>query len=262
MIFGVKPNMNLSFLRCVCLCRRVILGDTGEKQNWYDLRASCRKCGKQIDGQSGLICGNFAHNRGNLGVCQGAWCPACYRADPLLCFPVKKIEEEDGVELEEDDEERFMYARKGDAIVNIFQCDDCHFKNIYKRPPYETAEDIVIQRYIRRAVLDVFWSRETSTVESTHGEVVRTIRHAKELRLPITGDGRVLFPERGPFPLSDKVGMAEAILTLRRTLDSGRYQQYIQFETARRIRVGFSSYWHASLEVSNTAVIANSAVKL
>ena len=102
---------------------------------WYDWKAHCLVCGKPITGQLGLFCGNYAHNRGNLGKCKGAWCPDCYRADPLMVFPIKKLEEEDGVELEEDDEERFMYARKGDSFVNIFQCDTCHFKNIYKRSP-------------------------------------------------------------------------------------------------------------------------------
>lgn len=51
-------------------------------------------------------------------------------------------------------------------------------------------------------------------------------------------------------------------MTLRRSLDSGRYQDHIQYDTTRRIRVRFSSYWHASNEVSNTAVISNDAVKL
>ena len=72
-------------------------------------------------------------------------------------------------------------------------------------------------RYIRRAVLDSFWSRESSTVESTYNEITRTIRHAEELKLPVTGEGRVPFPARGPFELGDKVGMTEAILTLRRS---------------------------------------------
>ena len=175
---------------------------------------------------------------------------------------MKKLEEEDGMELAEDDENRFMYARRGDSYVNVFQCDCCHFRNIYKRSPRESGEDIQIMRYICRAVLDSFWSQESSTVESTYREISRTIGHAKELGLPITGEGRVPFPKRGPFPVSDEVGMTEAILTLRRSLDGGRYQDHIQFDTTRRIRVGFSSYWHASREVSNTAVVSNDAVKL
>ena len=69
---------------------------------WYNLNAPCQVCGKLTTGQSGLICGNYAHNRGNLGKCRGAWCPDCYKADPLLKFPIKRIEEEDGVELEDD----------------------------------------------------------------------------------------------------------------------------------------------------------------
>lgn len=70
-----------------------------------------------------------------LGVCQGSLCPACYKADPMSWFPVKRIEEKDGVELEELEEDCFMHARKGDSFVNIFQCDVCHFKNMYRRPP-------------------------------------------------------------------------------------------------------------------------------
>ena len=112
------------------------------------MRASCLVCGKQIGGLPGLICANYALKRGDLVGCQGAWCPDCYRADPLLVFPVKKVEEEDGMELEEEDEDRFMYARRGDSFVNIFQCDVCHFQNIYQRQPRETGEDFLILRYI------------------------------------------------------------------------------------------------------------------
>ena len=69
------------------------------------------------------------------------------------------------------------------------------------------------------------------------------------------------FRKRGPFALSDEVRMTEAILTLRRSLDSGKYQKHIQYETTRRIRVGFFTYWHAPKELSNTSVITNDTVK-
>ena len=110
----------------------------------------------------------------------------------------------------------------------------------------------------KRVIESLFIHKQPLTIR----EIVRTIKHAKELQLPISGEGWVSFPERGPFDLDDEVGMVEAILTLRRSLDSGRYQEHIQFDTARKIRVGFSSYWHASSELSNTAFLDSTEMVL
>jgi hypothetical protein len=40
----------------------------------------------------------------------------------------------------------------------------------------------------------------------------------------------------GPFPLSDDFGMKVAMIVLDRSLDPGKYAEYVQWETFRRAR--------------------------
>ena len=42
------------------------------------------------------------------------WYPKCYKADPILEFPVQKAEDEGGVLLEEEEEDMYNHARPGD----------------------------------------------------------------------------------------------------------------------------------------------------
>jgi hypothetical protein len=67
----------------------------------------------------------------------------------------------------EDEEKRFLEARAGDHLMTPFQSDQCHFSNIYKRDPVtRNLQDEEAIEFIRRAVIDAFWSRDPSTVKS------------------------------------------------------------------------------------------------
>ena len=155
--------------------------------------------------------------------------------DPSLKFPVKTGSDmSEGFEIEED-EDNFMYARKGDEFMTSFQCELCHFRNIQKREPRANSSDMVVLGFIRRARLDAFWARKPSTVSRNKGLVIKSLEMAEELDLPRP------FPERGPLPLQDHVGMLQAILQLRRTLDQGLYGEFIQFSTQR-------SYWKLQIQ--------------
>jgi hypothetical protein len=52
-------------------------------------------------------------------------------------------------------------------------------------------------------------------------------------------------PELGPFPNRDMFGMTVAIAMLAKSLNPGRYQDYTQFETLRKLRSAFSNLHHA-----------------
>ena len=78
------------------------------------------------------------------------------------------MEEEDGFELDPDEKYRFLCARKGDSLCTTFQCEICHFRNIKKRDmDLNSALDLKLKTYMRRANLDAFWSRQESTVRSS-----------------------------------------------------------------------------------------------
>ena len=112
-----------------------------------------------------------------------------------------------------------------------FQCEMCHFRNIYNRNPvYLNPVDLEALAFFRRASLDAFWSRATSTVKENLNEGKRGQRFADRMGV------LCLVPEMGPFPLSDSMGMMVAASILDRSLDPGITEKYVQWDTFRGAR--------------------------
>jgi hypothetical protein len=80
--------------------------------------------------------------------------------------------DDDGDIIEEPGgETKFLEARRGDHLMVLFQCDECHFQNITGRNPLEWKEsDQDVLEFIRRANLDSFWDRSRNTVASNVGD--------------------------------------------------------------------------------------------
>ena len=160
--------------------------------------------------------------------------------------------------MDETEKNRFLCARTGDDYVNIFQCDCCQFQNIHKRDPILGTFDSKKLDYIRRATLDSFWSRESSTVKASLGELKRDIKFAQELEMTMMEAG---YPNRGPFPIQDNMGMGQAIIMLRRAQQPGKYDKFVQFNTARKHRSASGNYWHATPNVMTTSLFTNEGKK-
>ena len=105
--------------------------------------------------------------------CRFSSCAKCYQAGRGLPFPVQRAynDESKYYRRRREDEFMFMVARPGDWIIAPFQCEKCWFVNLYHRLPRQTVQDNVAQDTIRRANLDMFWSRAASTVRSTMTDV-------------------------------------------------------------------------------------------
>jgi hypothetical protein len=140
---------------------------------------------------------------------------------------IQKLYDEDGEELtKHGDERRFIEARASDQLMAPFQCPCCHFRNIMKRDPWEGDEhDTEIQEFIVRAILDGFWGRETSTVTKHLNEAKRMEKTFSRLGM-MSGT-----PPMGPFPMRDDMGMQAAIAVLDRSMDPGKYAEFVQWET-------------------------------
>jgi hypothetical protein len=111
--------------------------------------------------------------------------------------------DDDGDIIEEPGgETKFLEARRGDHLMVLFQCDECHFQNITGRNPLEWKEsDQDVLEFIRRANLDSFWDRSRNTVASNVGDAWRMESLGKKLGIgPMS-------PPMGPFPLKDTLGM-------------------------------------------------------
>ena len=144
--------------------------------------------------------------------------------------------------IEEKEDNRYRKARPGDMLMVPFQCDICHFRNITKRSPLpDKPQDNEVLEYIRRASLDAFWSRETSTVQNNLRLIRRAENSNAELGLP------PLVPALGPHPVEDVCGMQAAIAVLIRSLDKGVYERFVQWETFRKTRSAIPKTRQASV---------------
>jgi hypothetical protein len=145
-----------------------------------------------------------------------------------------------GDHLRQHEEECFVEARAGDHLMTPFQCVRCHFQDIYAQDPItRDLQDEECLEFIRRAVIDAFWSREQSTVKSKLYEAKRGAR--SEGRFGFSeGSGT---PPMGPFHFE----MKAAMMVLDRSLDPGKYADYVQWETFRKAQLAVTNLSQASV---------------
>ena len=93
---------------------------------------------------------------------------------------------------------------------------------------------------LRRANLDLFWSRETSTVVGNLGKVKKVISMWKDRNRysPL--------PAITPWPETDSMGMSTAISMLEHSLKKGRIANYVQFDSCRKLRSTMANIYSAS----------------
>lgn len=188
------------------------------------------------------------------------WHGSCYRKRIDDKFPVGTLDDGDvdGDELDDKMEvSKFSFARDGDHLMCPFQCDLCQFRNIMGRNPgAEMVRDRKILIAIRRAILDAFWGRATHTVRNNKNTLRRFHEiGAQELGLP------EFLPPMGPFPLNDLWGMKQAVATLVRSMDQGKYKNTLQFDTVRKCRSTYSNCWAAGVHAHKNSVIARDTIK-
>jgi hypothetical protein len=98
---------------------------------------------------------------------------------------------------------------------------------------------------IRRANLDIFWSRESSTVASQYNRLSEIIRRVSDWGWPL--DFLPKFPARFENDSSD---MMLAMLMLEKSRERGRNADYTQYDTLRQFRSAISNVYGGSGEVS------------
>jgi hypothetical protein len=178
---------------------------------FWEWQGSCNVCAKQIRAPRDLFCENFGSSRGSFQTCQNAWCSECYKELDVIKFPRQLPENDEGfVWKKKRDESRFLHARKGEMLCAPFQCDYCWFINLKGRE-YDSkrAADRLNMSLIRRVNLDVFWDKETSTVEGMLQVFVRANTAAQHLGITPS-----FLRTKRYWPLGDDVGFGEAMLLL------------------------------------------------
>ncbi len=155
--------------------------------------------------------------------------------------------------MKANDEQRFLLARPGDALVTPFQCDYCWFVNLKKRAAREdVVRDVRLMEYIRRVNLDIMWSRERSTVANTVSNLRKAEALTESLSLPPVNLGMEAWP------IGDPVGFQIAIQMLMASRRPGRNDaDYTQFDSIRKIRSAYANV----LQVRPAAVLGEVSFK-
>lgn len=121
-------------------------------------------------------------------------------------------------------------------ISSPFQCDTCWFINLQRRKPtpHLYPSDQRLLTYIRRVNLDMFWSREPTTVANTFRLLKKGRTLSEEMGLT------PIHIQVGPWPIQDTCGFQVAIELLRASQKPGRYDStYSQFESVRKLRSAY-----------------------
>ena len=136
-------------------------------------------------------------------------------------------------------------ARPGDWLLAPFQCDVCWFRNLFNRSPRAQSEgDNFNLALIRRANLDMFWSREASTVQGVRG-------HLKDILDQCRSYGRkVPLEPMEAWEVGDNQGMGVMLCMLDKSLRKGRNGDYTQFDSCRTLRSAVSNVYAATAQAA------------
>jgi hypothetical protein len=189
------------------------------------------------------------------------WCGKCYTSAPHPRFftadPDNLFSEEgdddrlvSGWKPKSSDKGRYRQGRDGDDLLVAFECDYCVFRKVYERPPDESLEkDRFGMGCIRRILLDSFWSRSRSTVNSN------TYRYREIIRMSNALGFEAPYSSPGPLPRHDHCGYKLAILMVAKSLEPGRHSNtHMQWDTIRKLRASYSNQIRAAA-VSNSTTL-------
>lgn len=209
-------------------------GSSKVAKNSWQWEGICNECAKRTQAPRDVFWDNYGTSRGSFPRCLNNWCSSCYVDQPILKFPKQLPENDQGqVWKKKSDENHFDVARHGDTLFAPFQCDFCWFINLKGRlcNP-RRIEDRLCIAVIRRVNLDMFWSREQSTVRGVFRVYERALKASE-----ILGIRTSVHIQRRPCPLEDRIGFGDAMVILWQSLQSGKNdKEYQQFESIRKIR--------------------------
>eukprot|EP00956_Cyclotella_meneghiniana_P033565 scaffold97111_cov73-Cyclotella_meneghiniana.AAC.1 len=118
-------------------------------------------------------------------------------------------------------------------------------------PQWGNEFDAFMLMVIRRATLDAFWARASSTVTAN---LKRAGKDTLEGSFRTAMEGPQMVPLMGCPHLEDRVGMAPAILSLVASLRKGLYADHLQWASIRKTRSWYSNAYKAGAGYQNNTV--------
>ena len=151
-----------------------------------------------------------------------------------------------------DEQSRFKVGVDGAFLVVPFQCDFCWFRNL-KHQDFDPVSycDRRLMCYIRRANLDLIWSRSPSTIASVRRNFANLLQSWKDISVTPS------LPSLGPWPVKDTDGFSLALGLLRFSQNEGRNEKsHLQFDSVRKLRTTLSHIHEASVHGSHDSIVS------
>ena len=149
---------------------------------------------------------------------------------------------------------KYLIARPGDGVLSPFHCKGCWFVNLYGRETRqgESFADKCVLACLRRANLDMFWSRESSTVQGVVGYLKEIVHRADTAERPVP-----LEPFE-PWGVEDQQGMGITVMMLEKSLGKGCNDAgFLQFDTIRQLRGAASNVYAATSQAAGLRYAMN-----
>ena len=150
------------------------------------------------------------------------------------------------------EESRYLEGIDGAFLVTPFQCDHCWFVNLERRLPNKHSyQDQRLLGYIRRANLDIIWSRAPGTIANAKNGIKHLVRSWQELGM------KVELPALGPWVVGDNVGFGVAVAMLKYAQRSGiNRSTHMQFESIRKLRTAYA-HLHANARLASNPEVTS-----
>ena len=144
------------------------------------------------------------------------------------------------------EESRYLVGIDGAFLVTPFQCDHCWFVNLERREPHHHSfKDERLLGYIRRANLDIIWSRAPGTIANAKNGIKHLLQSWRELGMTMD------LPALGPWVVGDKVGFNVALGMLKYAQRPGNNRStHMQFESIRKLRTAYA-HLHANARLAS-----------
>ncbi len=190
----------------------------------------------------GIFCRNYLDSRGGWPPCRSAWHAECYTSCgqmPTFPMPSIKVELGNAWHKEEERHRRLTEVSVGAHLCIPFQYGVCWMRNMEGRDP--NGNDECYLACIKHANLDAMAGKLPLTIGAHLCKTVMVINNAALV------NKTPLYQPRGPFPLTDIVGMGLAVDMLVKSLISKvRIESHVQFSTLRRLRATHTKNWESS----------------
>ena len=125
-----------------------------------------------------------------------------------------------------------------------------------RNPLKGNIKDKLLLTCLRRENLDAKWTREPSTVDANRREINRAIEISDLVGMDPG------FNPLGPYPDEDIQVITVAVQMLIRSLDPGKYADYSQFETIRKLRSSYSNAYLATADAcESSSTLGRTTVK-